>query len=63
MHAFILHHTCRATGRHTVMYDDGDLRDYDMHTKEYQLLALPPARRCVHKYIHIIMRPLISIVY
>ena len=41
------HRNNRATGKHTVTYDDGDLRDYDMHSKEYQLLALPPARRCV----------------
>lgn len=40
----------RATGQHTVTYDDGDVRRYEMHGKEYQLLALPPARRCVRVF-------------
>lgn len=26
---------------HTVLYDDGDVRSYDMTTRDYQLLTAP----------------------
>lgn len=34
---------CRENGAHTISYDDGDVRLYDMKTRDYQVISAATA--------------------